>query len=155
MTADRPRMGRRVDAGTAVVEFLMLGVLLLVPVAYLALLLGRVQAATYAADAAAREAARALVAAQDEPTGLARARTAVRLALLDQGFEVDPTAVTTLDCSASPCLTLAATVTVRVELDVVLPGVPAGVDRAVPTHVVVRARQTAMVDRFRAATAGG
>ena len=37
------------DRGSAVVEFVTLGVLLLVPLVYLVLAMGRVQAATYAA----------------------------------------------------------------------------------------------------------
>lgn len=132
-------------------EFLALGVLLLVPLAYLALLLGRVQAATFAVDAAAREASRAMVAAPDEAVGSARARTAVRLALLDQGFPVDPDAVTTVTCTGRPCLTPQERISVRVTVDVVLPGVPAFLDRVVPAHVTVASTQVASVDAFRPA----
>ena len=42
------------DAGNAIIEFLAVTVLLLIPILYLVLVLGRLQAATFAADGAAR-----------------------------------------------------------------------------------------------------
>lgn len=140
---------RHPDDGSAVVEFVTLGVLLLVPVVYLVLTLGRIQAAAYATDNAARQAARAFAAADDERAGRARARAAVRLGLLDQGFDVDPTRAATIECRQQPCLSPEGRVLVRVSVDVVLPGIPGFVDRVVPTHVTVRSTQTAVVDAFR------
>jgi hypothetical protein len=149
--AGRPgRVPGHRDEGSAVVEFVTLGVLLLVPVVYLVLTLGRIQAAAFAADSAAREAARAFVTADDEPAGRVRALTAVRLGLLDQGFDVDPAQVATIECAARPCLSPQARVVVGVSVDVVLPGIPGVVDRVLPTHVTVRSSQTAVVDAFRA-----
>jgi Flp pilus assembly protein TadG len=143
--------GRKDDAGSAVVEFVTLGVLLLVPLVYLLLMLGRVQAAAFAADGAARAAARALATADDEATGRARALAAVRLSLRDQGFDVDPASVVRVTCSASPCLTPAGRIGVQVGVPVVLPGVPALVDRTAGTHVTVRSEQVAVVEVFRGA----
>ena len=51
-------------------------------------------------------------------------------------------------CEAQPCLTPEAAVTVVVEVDVVLPGVPAFVDGLIPTRVPVRADAVAVVDRY-------
>jgi hypothetical protein len=152
-TAGHPSSRRHPDDGSAVVEFVTLGVLLLVPVVYLVLTLGRIQAAAYAADGAAREAARAFAAADDEPAGRARAQAAVRLGLLDQGFDVDPLRAATIECRQKPCLSPEGRVVVRVSVDVILPGVPGFVDRVVPTHVTVRSTQTAVVDAFRPAAA--
>jgi hypothetical protein len=132
-----------------VVEFVTLGVLLLIPVIYLVLVLGRIQAAAYAADGAAREAARAFVAAADERDGRARVLAAVRLRLLDQGFDVEPARVATIECRQTPCLSPEGRVVVQVSVDVVLPGIPGFVDRFVATHVTVRSTQTAVVDAFR------
>jgi len=143
-TADRSRD----DTGSAVVEFVMLGVLLLVPLVYLVLVLARVQAAAFAADGAAQAAARAMVRAEDEATGRARALAAVRLGLRDQGFDDDPAAAGQLTCSVSPCLTPQARVSVEVTVHVVLPGLPAAIDRVARTHVTVRARHVAIVDAF-------
>lgn len=138
------------DRGSAVVEFVTLGVLLLVPVVYLVVTLGRVQAGAFAVEGAAREAARAYSSAPDEETGATRARAGVLLALRDQGFEdVDPAEALTVLCEAEPCLQPEARVTTTVEVEVVLPGVPAFVDAVVPTRVPVRAQAVAVVDRFR------
>jgi TadE-like protein len=144
------RRERHPDTGSALVEFVTLGVLLLVPIVYLVLTLGRLQAAAYAADGAAREAARAFVTAPDESTGRAHALAAVRLGLLDQGFDVDAARVTQISCRENPCLTPEGRVDVAVSVEVVLPGVPGFVDRFVASHVTVRSTQTAVVDAFRA-----
>lgn len=150
----RPRVssrGGRVhhDEGSALVEFVTLGVLVLLPVVYLVVTLGRIQAASFATDGGARAAARAFVAAPDEATASASAGAAVRLALLDQGFRAGPDAVA-VECSERPCLTPGGRVVVRVSVDVVLPGVPAALDAVVPTHVTIRSTQVATVDAFRA-----
>jgi hypothetical protein len=145
------RLGtRHGDEGSAVIEFVSLGLLLMLPLVYLVLCLGRVQAATFAADGAAREAARAFVTSADQQDGEARAAVAVRLGLLDHGFYVDPRQALTLQCSATPCLQPRQRVTARVRLEVVLPGVPRFFDRVVPTRVSVGARQLAVVDAYRA-----
>ena len=139
----------RNDSGTAVVEFVTLGVLLLVPVIYLVLVLGRIQAAAFAAEGAAREAGRVFVTAPDDETAGQRARAAVLLALQDQGFDdVDPAQTVIVTCETSPCLQPESRVAVHVEIDVALPGVPVFVNAVVPTNVPVRARAIAVVDRF-------
>lgn len=141
---------RHPDDGNAVVEFVVLGLLLLVPVVYLVVTLGRIQAASFATDGGARSAARIFVTAQDDARGGALATSAARLALLDHGFAPGTDAVA-VSCSAAPCLTPQGRVVVRVSVDVVLPGVPAALDAVVPTHVTVRSTHVATVDRFRAA----
>ncbi|GAA0313753.1 pilus assembly protein [Kineococcus aurantiacus] len=144
-TARNPALGDPAagDEGSAAVEFLAVGVLLLVPIAYLVLTLGRVQAAAFAAGAGAAEASR-LVA-----TGAAvdRAGAAVVLAVTDQ--HLDPRAAT-LDvaCSADPCATPEGEVAATVRLDVELPLVPAFLAGAVPLRVPVDVRRVAVADRF-------
>jgi len=145
------RAAPRDDRGSAVVEFVLLGVLLLVPLVYLILTVGRVQAASFAVDAAARSAVRAFTTAPDEATGRARALAAVRLGLLDQGFDDDPAAATRVTCAAGPCLTPGGRVGVEVTVDVVLPGIPSALDRLARTHVTVRSTGWGTVDAFRAA----
>lgn len=144
------RRGPAGDGGSAVVEFVTLGVLLLVPVVYLVLMLGRVQAAAFAAEAGARAAARAVTASDDEATGRARAGAAVALALRDQAFEPSTHGdELRIACEASPCLTPGARVHTTVTVDVPLPAVPAFVTRVVPSVVTVDAGAVAVVDRFR------
>jgi len=132
-----------------VVEFCTLGLLLLLPVLYLVVALGRIEAASFAVDGAAREAARAFVTAPGEVIGRARALAAVRTGLLDQGFEVAPEDVLTIGCGTPPCLRPGGVVVARVQVEVVLPGVPAGVDQVVATRVTVRSEQVMSVDAFR------
>ena len=141
--------GAQPDCGSAVVEFVTLGVLLLVPVVYLVLVLGRLQAAAFTAEGAAREASRVFVAAPDDETAARHVDAAVRLALSDQGFdEVDPAGAAVVRCDTPPCLQPESRVWVTVTVDVVLPGVPAFVDAVVPARVPVRAEAVAVVDRF-------
>ncbi|PRY14743.1 pilus assembly protein TadE [Kineococcus rhizosphaerae] len=133
------------DEGSAAVEFLAVGLLLLVPVAYLVLALGRVQAATFAVESGAGEASR-LVATG---TPAREAEAAVALAVTDQ--HLDPrTATLDVACSTDPCRTPQAEVAATVRLDVQLPLVPAFLAGAVPLHVPVQVRRVAVVDRFAA-----
>jgi Na+-transporting methylmalonyl-CoA/oxaloacetate decarboxylase gamma subunit len=143
-------MHRRRDEGSAVVEFVTLGVLLLVPVVYLVVTMGRLQAAAFATDGGARAAAQALASASDVADGRVAAATAARLALLDQGFTAGSDTLT-LECSVRACLTPDARVVARVWVEVVLPGVPAGIDAVIPTRITVRSTHVAAVDAFRAA----
>ena len=74
---------RREERGSAVVEFLGVTLVLLLPLVYLVLTLGQIQAAAFAAEAAARESGRVLSHEADLPTAAARAQTAVELAFGD------------------------------------------------------------------------
>lgn len=152
----RERLSRaRDDDGSAVLEFVTLGVLLLVPVVYLVVCLGQVQAASFAVEGASREAARVLARAPDEHEAAQRVEAVVALALRDQGLggADDPRPSVEVVCSAEPCTAPETRVSVTVEVDVVLPGVPAFVDAVVPTRVPVRATGESVVERF-AGTSG-
>jgi len=135
--------------GNAVVEFLGLAVTLLVPLVYLVLVLGRLQAGTFAADAASRDAARVYASAATADAGAARAVSTVGVALRDQGFDSDPAAALRLGCSAR-CLQPGSEVEAVVEVRVPLPFVPAFVRSAVPLEIAVSAEHTALVDDYRA-----
>lgn len=140
----------RGDEGSAVVEFVVLGMVMLLPLMYLVLTLGRIQAAAYATAGGARAAARAMATAPEQAIGLARARQSVELGLRDQGFDTTGAAALTLTCSAAPCLTPQGRIEAAVQVDVVLPGVPSVLDAVVPTHVSVTSRHVVAVDVFRA-----
>lgn len=150
------RAGRAVvasDDGSAVVEFLALTLVLLLPVLYLVLVLGRVQAATFAVEGAAREAARSFVRADDAALGQQRALASVGIALRDQGFDaVDPAGALTLSCSSRPCLASGSDVATSVAVDVALPFVPPLVQSVVPLSVPVVGHHVAAVDTFRASS---
>lgn len=138
------------DSGNAIVEFLGLSLVLLIPVAYLLLTLGRLQAAVFATEAAAREAARVVVTSSSSEEAEPRARVAVGLALGDQGFDDDPAGALTLTCSQDPCLTPGAQVSALVQVEVPLPYVPAFARDVLPLQIPVSAERTAQVDELRA-----
>ncbi|MBO3103739.1 pilus assembly protein [Cellulomonas fengjieae] len=137
------------DDGSSVVEFLGLSVVLIVPLVYLVLTLGRLEAATFAVEGAAREAARTYVAAEGADAGTQRAVAAVGIALRDQGFDDDPADALTLTCSAEPCLAPGSDVAARIEVRVPLPFVPSFVRAVVPLEVPVSAERVAPVDTYR------
>nr|WP_125774760.1 pilus assembly protein [Antribacter gilvus] len=144
--------GPLADRGNASVEFLGVALVLLVPLVYLVLTAGRVQAAAFAVEGAAREAVRAMVTAETSAEGAARAEAAVALALTDQGFPVpDAGAHLTLQCSAPTCLTPGGDVAALVRLEVPLPLVPPAVRAWVPLSVPVESAHVGVVDRYAAA----
>ena len=75
----------RCDEGTALVEFVWLAVLLMIPLAYVVLAAVSVQRAAFATTAAAREAARAYATAGSDAEGQRRAVEAAALVMNDQG----------------------------------------------------------------------
>ncbi len=135
------------EGGSAVVEFVVLGVLVLVPLLYLVLTLARVQAGAYAATQAAREAGRAYVTAAAPGDALARAHRAAEVAFEDQGFG----AVGRLGvaCDGEPCLRPEGRVETTATVTVALPLVPGFARGVVPLEVPVTATEVATVDRFR------
>lgn len=139
------------DHGNAVVEFIGVTLVLLVPLVYLVLVLGRIEAATFAAESAAREASRVYVRADTAEQGDGAALASVELALRDQGFDDDPTDALDLVCSADPCLTPGAAVEADVSIRVALPFVPHFLRRAVPLEIPVEASRVAAVDTYRVA----
>ncbi len=145
----RSRLARRApERGSAVVEFVFLGVLLSLPVFYLVVTMARLQAGAYATTAAAREAGRTFVTAPEPGAASARAATAAALAFDDHGFAgqggVD------IGCDRSPCLQPETRVEVEASVEVALPLVPDFMDGAVPTSVTVSAHHVETVDRFTA-----
>lgn len=143
----RARLGG--DDGNSVIEFLGLSLILLIPLVYLVLTLGRLEAATFATEGAAREAARTYVGSDSAEEGTARAVAAVGIALRDQGFHDDPATALTLTCSALPCLAPGSDVSARIEVRVPLPFVPSFVRDVIPLEVPVSVERVAPVDTYR------
>ncbi len=132
--------GRAVrDAGTAVLEVLVLGVGLLVPLLYGVMSVMAVQSASYAATAAARESARAYVTAATVTQALARARAASQLVLADAGVS---SAGPNVLCVGG-CLRPGSRVDVTVRVKVGLPLLPGG------PSLTVTGRESMPVDRYR------
>nr|WP_231713068.1 hypothetical protein [Arthrobacter sp. zg-Y769] len=119
-----------------------MGLLLLVPVVYLVITVGQVQAASFAVVGAADAAAKVYAAAPDTGSAEQRAAEAAELALSDFGLQSDGLLMD-ISCSEA-CLAPGSTVTVSVRFEVPLPGLPwtAG------TPVVVDAESAQVVERF-------
>lgn len=120
-------MSRRVrgESGTALVEFVWLAILLIVPLLYVVLAVFDTQRAAYAASAAARSAGRAFVTAPDQASGYERAREAVRLAYADQHLDVAPAVRITCRPDPRNCLSPGSVVRAEIHAAVDLPLMPA------------------------------
>ncbi len=128
------------------VEFCVLAVFLMLPLAYVIVAVFRVQDGAYAAAAASREAGRVFVMAPDDATARTRAFTAAQISLRDHRLTLSSDQVT-ITCPHPQCLTPGAPVEVTVELDIAMPFVPSilGGARTVRVH----GRQLVVVDRYR------
>lgn len=143
--------------GNAIVEFVVLTALFLIPLTYLVLAVFQVQGAAYGVTEAAREAGRAFVQADSLDTAYPQSCTAAALALHDQGAVVsgaDCSGQLVISCVADqPCavrLTPGATIRARVKTSVQLPFLPSSVF-GVSLTVRVSATHDEIVDQFRAA----
>ena len=134
------------QAGSAVVEFVFLAVLMMVPLFYLVMVLARLQAGAYGVSAAAREAGRAYVTARVSAQAPSRAHSAAVLAFADQGFEHEGSIE--IGCDGTPCLRPAGRVQVTATVSVPMPLVPAFFSGIVPMRIPVSATHVATVDRF-------
>ncbi|WP_235737764.1 hypothetical protein [Nocardioides alcanivorans] len=90
------------EAGNAVVEFIWLGILLMVPLVYILIAVFDVQRGAFGVSAAARAAGRAYTLADSVGEAERRAREAARVALADQGLD-EPFSLH-IECAPEPCL---------------------------------------------------
>ncbi|MEP6814943.1 MAG: hypothetical protein ABI873_05285 [Marmoricola sp.] len=121
----RERSRSREESGTAIIEFVWLAILLLVPLVYVVLAVFDTQRTAYATSTAARSAGRAFITSPDEAGAFARARAAARLAFADQGIEGAPMRLV-IRCSPHPanCLSPGSVVVAEVHSSVALPLMP-------------------------------
>lgn len=114
------------DDGSAALEFIAVGVILLVPLVYLITALGAVQEQTLGVEAAARHTARAIALAPDAATAAMRTER-VLASMSDQyGIDAESTEVSVACVPAdAACPSAGATMTVTVATSVSLPLIPA------------------------------
>ena len=129
------------DGGSAVIEFIVVAVTLLIPIGYLALAVAHLQSAAFATSLAAREAGRAFAMAATVPAARAAAAASARLAFSDHGLTL-PDGALTIRCEDGPCLAPGGVVLTRVTWPVTLPWVPG------PT-VTVESRHVEPIDDYR------
>lgn len=139
----------RDEVGTASLEFITVGLILLLPVVYLVLTMSSIQGGAFAVEGAARQAVRVYVQSGSTTEAAARAERAIRFALADAGLEALEPGVT-VTCSPHPdaCLTRLGTVTISVAVTVPLPLFPPVLQLDVPLGVPLQAVATEQVSRF-------
>lgn len=119
------------DGGSALIEFVFVAVIVMVPLVYLIVSVAAVQRSQLAVAQAAREAGRAFATADRAADALPRARAAVRIALQDEGLSDDvdlryvPAGASCIGSApTTPVLAAGAQFTVCVIRTVEIPGVP-------------------------------
>lgn len=118
------------DAGSAIIEFVFVAVVMLVPLVYLVAAVAVAQRTNLAVTTAAREAGRAYATADSAAEAQRRAEVAVRLALDDQGIHDGATIRVTAagaDCASrrvTPSLRPGAEFAICVTRRAALPGIP-------------------------------
>ena len=138
----------RDEQGNAVVEFVFLGILLMVPLVYVLLTVFQVQSAAFGVTEAARQAGRAFAVSASTDQGWASASIAAQLAMADQGIRGSgPPEIT---CPAG-CLTPGSTVTVTMRYRVPLLFLGAMFSQTTAPSIPVTAVHTQVVDTFQAA----
>jgi Flp pilus assembly protein TadG len=137
------------DRGSASLEFITVGLVLLVPLVYLVLAMASIQAGALAVEGAARQAARVFVQSEDVGAAQSSAVRAVEFALADHGVDPD-SATITVSCTPDPsnCLSRRGFVTVTVAIAALLPLAPPVIMGDFPIAVPLTATSTQQVSRF-------
>ncbi|MBD7956712.1 TadE family protein [Microbacterium sp. Sa4CUA7] len=137
------------DAGSAALEFILVGVILLVPLVYLITALGAVQGQTLGAESGARHIARAMATAPDAATAAARADAILASVVDEYGLASDAVEIA-IRCepAGGACPRAGATLHVTLATRVTLPLVPTvlGLDRV--ASIPIEARSVQKVSRF-------
>lgn len=149
--SENARLGdpiRKGDAGNAIVEFVFLAVLMMVPLTYILLTVFRVQGAAFAVSSAVREAGRVYASSSDVDAAGSRAFAAARLVMADSNLDLARNQIT-ITCSSDPCLAPGSRIDVRMTYVVDLPLVPRLLSDRAPATVRVSSRHVEVVDRYR------
>ncbi|GAA3916249.1 TadE family protein [Microbacterium invictum] len=137
------------ERGSAALEFIVGGVILLVPIVYLIVALGAIQSSALGVDAGARHVARTIASAPDRAT--ADARADLVLAAVADEYGLDPGRVdVTVTCrpAGAECPAAGATVVVHLAASVPLPLVPPILGLDDMARIPVEAVAVQKVSRF-------
>lgn len=138
------------ERGSAPLEFIVVGLVLLVPLVYLIVALGLIQGQSLGAEAGARHIARVVSLASDAESAAASADRVLASVVAEYGL--DPRSVdVALRCrpAGAECPRAGTTVVVTISTRVALPLVPAvlGLDRL--ASIPIEASAVQKVSRFR------
>ena len=137
------------ESGNAIVEFVYLAILLMVPLVYILITVFRVQSASYAVSSAAREAGRVYATTDSVDDAGPRAFAAASLVMSDSDLPLRAEQLE-ITCSRTPCLQPGSQVNVVLTYQVALPLVPRIFADRAPASVRVTSRHLEVVDRFQA-----
>jgi len=152
-----PRLSRfgsvehlRAEHGSASLEFITVGMVMLIPLVYLVVTMSAIQAGALATEGAARQAARVFVQAENIADAHAAAERAIVFALENHGLDA-ANATVSITCAPVPheCLTRRGYVTVAVSIAVDLPLAPPVLSGSFPLQVPLDASATQQVSQFR------
>lgn len=147
-SGDRVRGLGADESGAAALEFIAVGVLMLVPLTYLVIVLGAVQSHALGVEAAARFAARTV--AESAGADPERSASAAVAAIAEQ-YDIAPERID-VDLACTPagadCPSAGATVTLTVRAEVPLPFVPPVLGLDEITRIPVEATSAQKVSRY-------
>ena len=139
------------DRGSASIEFIVVGVAIILPLIYIAITVLTLNAAQFASNQAAREGARAFVTSSSNSSANQRASIAANQAFADYGLtESEPQIAIT--CARISCLTPGGSVSVEVTTQIPLPFVPRWGSSDLVT-MPITSQATLLVDQYRQAGA--
>jgi hypothetical protein len=140
------------EDGSAVIEFLGLTVVLMIPLVYFMLSVFAVQGAGFAVSAAVREAGRAYVSGGGGETGSERACAAARIVMGDHQWVPDNCSFLTVECLRAACTQQPGAnivARIRIDVEVGLPWSPNFGERQELAGVTVHAEHEVTLDRFQ------
>jgi len=139
----------RDESGSAALEFIVVGMLLLVPLVYLVITLGTLQGHTLGVESGARHIARAIALAADVDDADERADAVLRTTISEYGLEAESLRVR-VSChpATAVCPSAGATVIVTVSARVSLPLVPPVLGLQQIASMPVEASAVQKVSRF-------
>ena len=113
------------ERGSAALEFILVGMLLLVPLVYLIVSLGMIQGQSLGAEAGARHIARALSSAEDADAGTRSAELILRSVIQEYSLDAERVDLS-IECrpAGGACPEAGATLVVTVRTRVALPLIP-------------------------------
>lgn len=137
------------ERGSASLEFITVGLILLVPLVYLIVALGVIQSHALGVETGARQLARTIASAPDTATADVRAQRVIEAIAAEYGMDPSRIDVQVRCTTPGPCPAAGATVSVTVATEVLLPLVPPvlGLDQA--ARVPVTATGIQKVSRYR------
>jgi Flp pilus assembly protein TadG len=112
----------REERGSAVLEFIVIAVAVLMPLVYIVMSIATVHSASMASSQAVREASRAFTMAASPGAAMSSAQQAAQIALANHGFALDPRTLT-VQCIGG-CLAPGSSVSVALDWPVPLPWLP-------------------------------